>query len=116
MTLTQGQRTYLLKRNVVRGMIYMFPQWGFYVYSADGSDRSHMDTNPFTRSLGNEMFYVKEILDNGLVRGNFYHRPHKQDFYLDKSDLEYRGIFNSLFDKTLIPFFMVYNLFSEKEI
>ncbi len=110
--LTQKQKLFLVKREIKKNGLYMFPAMGFDIYSGPSYLESvHMDTNPFTRSLAHEQFLVKDI-ENGFCRGNFYSKPHNTDFYLSEEELSRRGLIEMslLFILTFIPF-AIYNLF-----
>lgn len=110
--LTTEQKNWLVKREIKVDKLYMFPRWGFRVHSfSDRSKSDYLSTNPFTRSLDHEFFVSKEVLANGLVRGNFLNKPVKQDFYMESEQLAQRDFVEKLFLKTAIPFMMIYNLF-----
>lgn len=112
MNLTKEQKNWLIKKEIKTDKLYMFPRWGFRVHSfSDRSKSDYLSTNPFTRSLDHEFFLSKEVLPNGLVRGNFLNKPVKQDFYLEAEQLQERDFVEKLFLKITIPFMTVYNLF-----
>jgi hypothetical protein len=88
---TQKQKEWFFIKKIEKGNIYMFPMFGFRVYSKPSfSESAFLDTNPFTKSLSNESFYVKEV-ENGFCKGNFYNKPKTSDFYLRESDLATRN-------------------------
>ena len=98
--LKESQKEYIRVRALKIGELYMFPRWGFTIYDAN-KNADYLSTNPFTKSLDKQFFYLKEIGEDGLVRGNFYERPLKQDFYLNAEELKKRDhvemFFMSLF-------------------
>jgi hypothetical protein len=108
--LTTKQKLFLIRKNIHKGGMYMFPAMGFTVYAGPSyEDSIHMETNPFTKSLAHEQFVVKDII-NGFCKGNFYSKPHKTDFYITQSELENRGLIEILilFVITSIPM-TIYN-------
>lgn len=114
--LTKRQWNWLNRREIKEGELYMFPRFGFNIYSSDSYiDSEYININPFTRSLDHESFIAKEKR-NGFVRGNYYHKPLTQDFYLEERELSYRDRieFLLLLGLCYIPFF-VYNLFKSKK-
>src|SRR6478735_10072480 len=95
---TKKQKTWFFTKTIKVGSFYMFPRFGFTVYSEPRySSGEHMDTNPFTKSLDTQYFNVKEITDNGFVKGNFLDKPHYKDFYLTLTELSSRSLFEVLF-------------------
>jgi len=110
--LTDGQRSFLVRKNIKVGNMYQFPMFGFHVYpSASYEHGEKLDTNPFTKSLASQFFVVKEITGD-FVRGNFHERPKNPDFYLTVSELQSRSLFEMfvMFLVLVIPF-SLYNLF-----
>lgn len=94
---TKKQKDFINLRTIKEGSFYMFPRFGFNIYSdKDGTYGEYMDTNPFTKSLDNEYFMVKNI-EGDYIRGNFYKKPLKNDFYLCKYELQQKDIFLRLF-------------------
>lgn len=78
--LTTKQKQWLISKTIKENDFYMFPRFGFTVYSEPNySSGQHVNTNPFTKSLDGEYFLVKEKV-NGFCRGNFYHKPKGRDF------------------------------------
>jgi hypothetical protein len=96
--LTKSQKKFLVRFNIKVGGTYMFPGNGFEVYEKpDHTGPSEwLDTNPFTKSLANESFKVKEM-KNGFCRGNFSHRPKGPDFWIMEQELSQRPILLILF-------------------
>lgn len=89
--MTESQRKFCAFKEIKVGGSYMFPRMGFTVFDSPNFDNyDYVDTNPFTKSLDNELFKVKEIID-GFCKGNFSRRPKGRDFYLLKEELEFRG-------------------------
>ncbi len=115
MKLTEKQKEWFSTRTIKVGQSYMFPRFGFYIYP-DPSYLygEYLDTNPFTKSLDNERFLVKEKID-GFCRGNFEFRPKGADSYIEESGLAERDIFEKfiLYLFCFIPI-VVYNLFTKK--
>lgn len=75
----------------------MFPRFGFTIYAEPNyTSGKHIDTNPFTKSLDNEMFLVKEKV-NGFCKGNFYHKPTDIDWWLSEEELSRRGLIEIVF-------------------
>ena len=94
--LTKKQKQWLLRRNIEINRFYMFPRFGFTIYSAPNlGSYETINTNPFTKSLDHEYFVVKEKV-NGFVRGNFQNKPHGIDFYLYEEDLAQRDMFEHM--------------------
>ncbi len=95
--LTKKQKLWLLIKEIKIGGSYTFPAMGFSFYGTpDFDNQEYIDTNPFTRSLAYQRFKVKEI-KNGFCKGNFAFNPKGPDMWLLESDLEMRGLFESLF-------------------
>src|ERR1043166_228167 len=115
--LTQEQRLWIARRSIRVGEAYMFPRFGFNVYSGpSGEESAFIDTNPFTKSLDKQLFLVKEIL-NGYCRGNFYHRPHHQDFWLSLDELSARGGVEMLFLLLIMYLpFVLYNWWKNRKL
>lgn len=115
MKLTQQQKHWLSNRKIEVGQAYMFPRFGFEIYSRPSYlYGEYLDTNPFTRSLDHERFLVKEKI-NGFCRGNFQHRPKGADMYLEETDLKKRDIF----EKSILCLFCfiplaIFNLIKRK--
>lgn len=111
--LTKSQKKFLSRREIKIGGFYSFPTFGFDIYAEPtyGSG-GRMETNPFTKSLANEFFVVKEIKGD-FCKGNFQHRPKGRDFYITQEQLSYRDSFVKLLLSVLlfIPFF-AYNLWN----
>lgn len=110
--LTTKQKQWLISRNIKENESYMFPRFGFSVYSEpDFINKEYIDTNPFTRSLDNERFLVKEKI-NGFCKGNFLYKPKGKDFYLKEEELSIRGLIETLF-LLIISFIsmVIYNYF-----
>lgn len=113
--LTGKQIVWLLTREIKIGGSYTFPAMGFSFFrTPDFNNQEYIDTNPFTRSLASERFKVKEI-KNGFCRGNFAFKPKGPDMWLLESDLEMRGLFESLFLLIVcfIPF-LIKNIIRQK--
>lgn len=90
-------------REINIGDIYLFPQWGFFVYETPNHNNGrYLDTNPMTKSLNNDYFLTKEK-EGGFIRGNFYKKPLSQDFYLTELSISKRD----LVDKTLFCLFVL---------
>lgn len=111
--LTDKQKQFLSRREIKVGSFYSFPAFGFDFYAEPNySSGARMDTNPFTKSLQNEFFVVKEIINGEFCRGNFQYRPKGYDFYITHEQLSKRDSMPKLLLSILlfIPFF-IYNLF-----
>lgn len=115
--LTENQKHFILYRTIKVNGLYMFPAFGFTAYQLPDYDKGiDIDTNPFTKSLGQESFIAKEITPNGFVRGNFYRKPVNPDFYLLKHELESRGLIEmGLYYIVLLVPFCIYNLFRKEK-
>ena len=112
--LTTKQKYWMTTKTIKVGSLYMFPAMGFTVYSEPNySSGLKVDTNPFTKSLGSELFLVKEIT-NGFCKGNFYDKPKGPDMYLTEDELSRRGLLEILllFLITSIPL-TIYNWFKK---
>ncbi len=110
--LTSKQKRFITNRNIKVNDFYPFPAFGFNIYSQPNyNDGELVDTNPFTKSLLNEFFVVKEIT-NGFCKGNFQHRPKGHDFYITEKELSDRSFFESMFFLIIlfIPMYL-YNLY-----
>lgn len=96
--LTNNQINWFYDKKIKVNNIYMFPRFGFTIYLQPSltSYNKHLDTNPFTKSLDNERFLVKEKTD-GFVKGNYYNNPLSSDFYLKEDELSYRGSIVAIF-------------------
>jgi hypothetical protein len=71
MKLTTKQKEWFSKRTIKVGQVYMFPRFGFFIYTKPCySSGEFFGTNPFTKSLDHERFLVKDKV-NGFCRGNF---------------------------------------------
>ena len=94
--LTKKQVNWLFSKNIKVGEWYMFPRFGFTIYEKPFIKGSYIDTNPFTKSLDNQYFVVKEKI-NGFCRGNFQHKPAPTDFYLEERELSNRNLIEFFF-------------------
>lgn len=95
--LTTKQKQWLVRKTIKENDFYMFPRFGFTVYlEPNYSSGERIHTNPFTKSLDNEMFLVKEKV-NGFCKGNFYNNPKGRDMYLSEQELAKRGLIETLF-------------------
>lgn len=111
--LTTKQRQFLTTREVEENKLYMFPMFGFHFYADENRNEGEiLTTNPLGKSLAGQSFYSKQVLENGLVRGNFYQNPIKDDFFMERFELEKRDkievVLMSLF---YVPFCFVKNIF-----
>lgn len=109
---TDKQKSFFVTKEIKSGSSYMFPRFGFTFYpDASYNHGTYMDTNPFTKSLDKELFYVKDVSGN-FCKGNFVRKPLGQDFYIEKNELESRDMFEALllFIFCCIPF-VIYNLY-----
>lgn len=115
MKLTDKQKEWLKNRTIEVGHSYMFPRFGFFIYTQpDPMYGEYMDTNPFTRSLDHERFLVNKKI-NGFCRGNFEHRRKRRDIYIEEEELQRRDVF----EKSMLYLFcyvplLVYNFFTRK--
>jgi len=110
--LTTKQKKWLIKRKIKPGNTYPFPKWGFMAYLKPNFDNSeYIESNPFTKSLSHEFFYVKEI-ENGFCKGNFHINEKGNDIYIHEDELSFRGVFESfiLLIITFIPL-ISYNMY-----
>lgn len=90
--LTPQQWRWICYRKINVGDFYSFPRWGITVFESPDSGSAHyIDSNPFTKSLDNEFFLVKEKR-NGFCRGNFYDRPNVHDWWMLEADLQRRDL------------------------
>ena len=109
--LTKKQKTWMIQKDIKVGGFYSFPTMGFNIYlKPDYSTGEYMHTNPFTRSLAEEFFLVKEITE-GFCKGNFYDKPKGTDMYITVSELSRRSLFEMLvlFLTCSVPF-LIYNI------
>jgi len=94
--LTKKQKNWFQEREIKVGGIYMFPRFGFELYSKPCySSGQYLDTNPFTKSLDNERLIVKEKID-GFCRINFVSGKKCPDGYIEEYDLKQRDVFEKL--------------------
>lgn len=113
---TMKQKLWFFEKTIRVGETVMFPRFGFTVYTAPNFESGYsLDTNPFTKSLDNESFLVKDNL-NGFYKGNFERRPKGADFYIHESELKRRDFIEVilLFSITCIPL-IIYNLFVKEK-
>jgi hypothetical protein len=114
--LTDDQKIFLVRKKIKVNDFYMFPRMGFNFYSEpDYSKSGHISTNPFTRSLDHEHFFVKEKVGD-FCKGNFYHKPSEcGDFYITEEELSRRGLIEIVLLSIImfIPFTLC-NLFTNK--
>lgn len=113
MKLTKRQKKWFNQREIKVGEAYMFPRFGFEIYSRpDYLYGEYFDCNPLTRSLDHERFLVKEKV-NGFCRGNFQYRPKGADHYLDEIDLAKRDVIEKsiLYLLCYIPL-IIFNFFA----
>jgi hypothetical protein len=90
--LTQKQKNWILRKNIKEGNLYMFPRFGFVAYRQPNlQSGEYININPFTKSLDNELFIVKEKI-NGFCKGNFHNKPLPQDIYLSEDELSRREL------------------------
>lgn len=90
--LTQKQKQWLVRKTINVGEAYMFPRFGFTIYSEPKySTGEYIDINPFTKSLDAEAFLVKEKI-NGFCKGNFERKPKYPDMYLTEEELSRRDL------------------------
>ena len=111
------QATFITTKKIKVGGFYSFPSLGFTVYeNSDYSKGASIETNPFTKSLDHELFIVKEITENGLVRVNLINRPRAKDFYLSLHEIENRGLITMLFLLLILTIpFLLYNLYTSNK-
>src|SRR6478736_8159624 len=115
--ITDKQKYWFANRTIKVGESYMFPRFGFYIYSNPSyAYGDYMRTNPFTKSLDHTRFLVKEKV-NGFCRGNFENKPARQDAYLEERELQRRDMFEKsiLYLFCFIPL-VIYNFFARKNI
>jgi hypothetical protein len=109
---TSNQKKWFFKKNIKVGDFYMFPRFGFWFYSEPSEiSCEYFESNPFTKSLDNQMFLVKSI-ENGFCKGNFYEKPLPRDFYLKTEELSSRNTIEVVFLFVIcsIPM-IIYNFF-----
>jgi|SRR6478735_12541642 len=109
--LTKKQKDWIYNKQIKENSLHMFPRFGFTIYTEPNYvSGEYMDTNPFTKSLDNELFLVKNKI-NGFYKGNFYNNPLINDFYLNEDELSKRDFieFSLLMIISFIPL-IIYNL------
>lgn len=114
--LTKKQKEFLTTRNIKVGSTYPFPTYGFTAYSLPeyGCQTVSVETNPFTKSLANQLFEISRI-EGDFCKGNFAHNPKGVDWWMHRNDLENRALMEMAvyFLLSFIPM-IIYNLFTGK--